>query len=329
MTIAAAICIYIGFAPGAASAAERIQVTARAVELNPEDPAQFSVGALRYRGGLELASRDRRFGGLSALMVDADGNRALALTDKGHAVTLELIYDSEAGLAGIAGATIVALAGADAMPLSRRDGDAESLAPVGLDSAIVAFEGHHRLWRYRRANGTIIGPPSPLPPPPGLGLAPNNGGIEALTVLADGRILAIAENLVYRSGPFVAWLGNGRSWNRLAYRRSGEFKPTGATTLPSGDVLVLERYFSILGGLAIRVMRVDPKQITRSAAIVGTEIARLEPPLTVDNFEGIDARRGESGETLIYLVADDNFQLVQRNLLLMFALDDAPPETGR
>jgi len=50
------------------------------------------------------------------------------------------------------------------------------------------------------------------------------------------------------------------------------------------------------------------------------ELATLAGPMTVDNFEGIATRRGPKGETLIYLVSDDNFRSGQRTLLLMFAL---------
>ena len=46
----------------------------------------------------------------------------------------------------------------------------------------------------------------------------------------------------------------------------------------------------------------------------------LRPPLIFDNFEGIAARSGAGGETLIYLLSDDNFNPLQRTLLLMFAL---------
>ncbi len=37
-------------------------------------------------------------------------------------------------------------------------------------------------------------------------------------------------------------------------------------------------------------------------------------------MEGIAARRGPGGETLIYLISDDNFHPWQRTLLLMFEL---------
>jgi len=42
--------------------------------------------------------------------------------------------------------------------------------------------------------------------------------------------------------------------------------------------------------------------------------------LTIDNFEGIEARRGTRGEIFVYLISDDNFNTDQRTLLMMFEL---------
>lgn len=44
--------------------------------------------------------------------------------------------------------------------------------------------------------------------------------------------------------------------------------------------------------------------------------------LLVDNFEGVDVRRDAKGRTMIYLVSDDNFMILQRTLLVMFELAD-------
>ena len=43
----------------------------------------------------------------------------------------------------------------------------------------------------------------------------------------------------------------------------------------------------------------------------------------IDNMEGLAVRPGENGETLLTIVSDDNNSLLQRTLLLQFAL---PPE---
>ncbi len=106
----------------------------------------------------------------------------------------------------------------------------------------------------------------------------------------------------------------------LSYAKEGAFTPTGAARLPDGDVIVLERRFTLLGGLAARLLRLEAAALRPGAALGGRELARLGPPLSVDNMEGIATRRGPGGETLIYLISDDNFHPLQRTLLLMFEL---------
>ena len=49
----------------------------------------------------------------------------------------------------------------------------------------------------------------------------------------------------------------------------------------------------------------------------------IAPPLTVDNTEGVAARRDNAGHTLIYLLSDNNYSVSQRTLLLMFKLTDS------
>ena len=61
--------------------------------------------------------------------------------------------------------------------------------------------------------------------------------------------------------------------------------------------------------------------VVPGAVLEGAVIATLKPPLTVDNFEGLACRASDRGETLLYLISDDNFDATnQRTLLLMFAL---------
>ncbi len=104
-------------------------------------------------------------------------------------------------------------------------------------------------------------------------------------------------------------------------RSHGGFRPSGAARLPGGDLLVIERSFNIIDGVAARLRHIAARTIVPGARLDGTAIAVLRPPLTVDNLEGVAARRGAAGETLIYLVSDDNFNPFQRTLLLLFALE--------
>ena len=95
-------------------------------------------------------------------------------------------------------------------------------------------------------------------------------------------------------------------------------------TLPNCDIAVVERSFSVVSGLKIRVTRVRTAEIQATKLISPEELAYLSYPLSVDNFEGIAARVSKNGKTLIYLVSDDNFNSEQRPLLVMFELN-APP----
>jgi hypothetical protein len=149
---------------------------------------------------------------------------------------------------------------------------------------------------------------------------PENGGIETLVRLPGGRILALSEELMTNDGANVGWLGDGRSWSQVSYVAGPDFKPTGAARLPDGDILILERRFSRLSVPGARIVRVRGDTIKAGARLEGEELARIEPPMTFDNFEGIATRLGPQGEVFIYVVSDDNYFFLQRTLLLVFEL---------
>ena len=186
---------------------------------------------------------------------------------------------------------------------------------------VVGFERNHRLWRYPAAPNPLAGHPTAIPVPAALRSLRSNSGIEALATLADGALLAIAEGRKEESTS-PAFLWRGGAWSELVYPRLPGFRPTGATTLPGGDLLVIERSFNIFDGVAIRLQRFAAATIRAGATLRGTTLAVLRPPLTLDNMEGVAARRSASGETLLYLISDDNFRAGQRTLLLMFALEE-------
>ena len=52
----------------------------------------------------------------------------------------------------------------------------------------------------------------------------------------------------------------------------------------------------------------------------GTPLIVADLAYQIDNMEGIATHRNAAGETIITLVSDDNFSVLQRNLLLQFAL---------
>jgi hypothetical protein len=250
----------------------------------------------------------------------------VAVSDNGRWVTASLLYD-KGDLSGVADGIMKPLkrvAGYD-RPGNWRD--AESLATDGTGGYFIAFERQHRIWHYRARppEDPTEATPIALKGPDDIDKQPANGGIEGIARLCDRRLLAISESAQGAPGTNKAWVFDGK-WRALGYTTTGNFHPTDAATLPDCSVAVLERSFSVPDGVRGRVVLIQPKTIRPGAVLRGEEIAVLAPPITVDNMEGISARRGEHGETLIYLLSDDNFSGFQRTLLLMFELLP-PPES--
>ena len=307
--------LFIALTAGAASA-EPVRVSATPLPLNAEDPTDTRVGGLIYRGGLALASDNPDFGGFSALGVSGDGERMIALSDRGRRLSARLVVDEAGNLAGLRDADLATMAGLDGRPLAdKSESDAEAMSPGVDGEIIVAFERQHRLWRY---------PPAQIAPlamshPDELENLPANSGIEALTLLDDGSLLAVAEGESGRRES-LAWVSDRHGWSVMTYARTGGFRVTGAATLPGGDVVVLERRYTARGGSAARIKRVSAASIEPGAALSGETIAELREPLNLDNFEGIEARPDGAGATLLYIISDDNFSADQRTLLMMFEL---------
>jgi hypothetical protein len=302
------------------------------VPLDAADPSRSAVGPLRYLGGLWLRSADARFGGLSDLRVSPDGARLFAVSDCGYGFTASLSYDGAGRLTGLADARIVDLTGVAGRPLPVGASDAESLV-LGDEGLEVGFEGRGKVLAYR-TEPAFAGPARRLATPAGYPRCGLNKGLETMADTGDGRRLLICEGRRGASSTVPAWVGKANVWTAREYPLlfeggwAGEpFRPTGATRLPDGDVLVLERRFPPLGA---RLVRLAGRSLDGAGLFEPREVARLETPLTTDNFEGVEARRDASGRTLVYILSDDNncsktggFRgpRRERTLLLLFALE--------
>jgi hypothetical protein len=317
-------------------AAASLTLEVAPVPLDASDPSRTAVGPLRYLGGLSLSSADARFGGLSDLRVSPDGARLFAVSDCGYGLTASLSYDGGGRLTGVADARLVELTGPTGDPLGMAESDAESL--VLGERLEVGFEGRARVQSYA-AEPPFGGPAGPLPFPAGVSQCGRNGGLETMTDTGDGRRLLVCETRRAASSTVPAWVGRGGEWAARDYPLAfdggwaGEpFRPTGATRLPEGDLLLVERRFPPIGA---RIVRLARSSLEGTGPLETREIARFESPLTLDNFEGVEARRDASGRTLVYLLSDDNGCAktsgssrsslqqsgVQRTLLLLFALE--------
>jgi hypothetical protein len=322
MALRHCILVLALLAPTEARADKPLEMSSRRVFLNPEDRTAERVGALLWRGGIELDAEDEDFGGLSGLLISADRRTATMVGDRGRWVTARLVQDAEGRLVGATDGRIGALVGPDGEGLEgKQQKDAESLAALADGALLVSFEHDHRILRYPPAPRAFGRPPVVLDAPPALADLPRNKGLEALAVLDGGRLVAITQGRD-ADADIAAFLRQDGRWFRLSYPKHGAYTPTGATVLPNGDLLVLERRFNWLGGPAARLVAVEAARVRPGGVLEGREIAEIRLPLTVDNMEGVAARRGSAGETLIYLLSDDNFSPLQRTLLMLFALEE-------
>ena len=302
-----------------------ITVVARPVPLSETGATTSRTGLLSYRGGLWLSSEDDDFGGLSGLLVQpADGALEItAITDQGSRVTFHATL-REGRLDSVRSVFIEPLKALNSQAIAGKAlGDAESLTRLPDGRVLVGFERRHRIWAYDAGASSV---PLVFETPKALEEAPRNGGIESLASFPDGRVLAIVERLTTKDNHFAAFLHQNNAWSELTWKATGVgFEPSDATTTPEGDLLVLERYFSVLtpAGIASRIARVKGSSVRAGAELEGDVIAELKAPLVTENFEGIAAFKTPSGATQVAIVSDDNFNGIQRTLLLLFEIE--PP----
>jgi hypothetical protein len=314
-------------APGSAIA-EPIDVRAAHLPLYASNPGERRVGSLIYRGGLVLTAADRRFGGWSDLAVSADGAELLAVSDEAHWLKARLSYDATGHLIGLNAAQLAPMLDLLGKPMLSKDGDAEGLAlerPNDLAGpVVVSFERDVRLWRYDLGAGLAS---RPVNIPLGDWVRPlrANSQLEAVTLIKPDALLVFAESKIGSEdirAALEAYPGQGRArTRRLSLIPREPFSVTGAANAPDGGIFILERRYSLLGGVGMELRHVAASELREGARLEGDVLANLSfQDTNIDNMEGIAVRPAPNGNILLYMISDDNFSPLQRTLLLMFEL---------
>jgi hypothetical protein len=271
-----------------------------------------------------LSSSFKHFGGLSALRVQPDGSHFIALTDKGWWFRGRLVYDGVRP-AAIAEAEMAPMLGADGRPLSARGWyDTEALAQDG-GTLYVSIERVNQIVRFNYGKDGLLARGTPIAMPPGLRSLPNNRGLESLVHVPKrlplaGALIAISERGLDKAGNTRAFIIGGPSPGAFTVKRLNEFDISDAALLPNGDLLILERKFSWTSGLWIRLRRIALAEIRPDALVDGPIVFEADLGHEIDNMEGLSVHRTPNGETVLTLISDDNFSIIQRTLLLQFTL---------
>lgn len=319
--------------PGLAAEQPRpFALNARPVSLQAINPGRKTVGALTFAGGFHLTTDDAGFGGWSGLDM-LDDNTLLAVSDSSHYLWIDLAADALTPTAASIG-ELRDLNGD--LYATKVAGDAEGLAVFG-DLAVVAFEGDDaRVMAFditrclHAARGAPVGwNLKSVLKAGGLWGNPNQG-LEGLAITDDGYLIAGLESQVNGESPVsIRPLETAPDFKFRIGAKSPEL--VGLDALTDGDAI---RLFSLhrssqapLSSNAItfietvftRDLNPSGKRADQTFTLKQSLIlAEMNLLLTIDNYEGIAARRLPDGRIRLYVISDNNFSGRQRTLLMAF-----------
>ena len=303
----------------------RVQVDATPItSFDNRDPSRTRFGALEFRGGLVLSSSHPAFGGISAIHVEPDGQRFVAITDQGSWLRGRITYQDRRPI-GITDAEMAPILGSNGRPLAARGWyDVESLTERD-GMFYIGIERVEQIVRFDYRGEGLLARGEPIAVPPDFRTFAYNKSLECLTSPPTGSphagdLITVIERSLDSAGNLRSFVLAGNDVTRFSTKRTDDFDVSDCTILPPGDLLLLERRSSPARGVAMRIRRIPLADIKADAVIDGRSLIEADLGYQIDNMEGISVHRAESGETIITLVSDDNFSVIQRNLLLQFAL---------
>lgn len=305
--------------PRLPQAPRMIEIEAKAISFNRQDPHARFLGPLRYLGGWSLTSSHEAFGGLSSLRVTGEGDIE-ALSDTGELFFFRAGLEQGQALL----MPLPALPEEREAPKWKWDTESQTTDPKS-GRHWVGFELTQRICRYspgfRKVEACVE--------PEAMADWPPTTGIESMQRLPDGRFLAIAE---WASGPYgvtEALLFSGDPTDpatpppsRLRYQPPEGYLPTDLLWLGEGRMLVMNRRVTLFEGFTGVLTLVDAGDLREGQMLRGPIVARFAAPYPHDNFEALALSR-EDGQHILWIASDDNHMFFQRTLLLKFAL---PPE---
>src|SRR5258706_4275197 len=287
-------------------------------------PEQGRFDMVEYLGGLELKSSHSQFGGFSAIRVGPDGVYFVSLRDKGWWLTGRIVYQRSRPV-GIADPVMAPMLGPDGRTLAARGWfDTESLAERD-GSFYVGIERVNRIVRFDFAREGVLAR-AEVVSAPGISHLPYNKGLEALAFAPRnsklaGALIGFSERGLDAGGNLKAFLIGGAAPGEFSVKRRDDFDISDSVTLPpSGDVLLLERRVSWWTGIAMRLRRIAIGDIAPHALVDRTRLPFADLRDPIGYMVGLSVHVDQNGETVLTLIFDDNFWILQRTVLLQFKL---------
>ncbi|MET3650102.1 esterase-like activity of phytase family protein [Phyllobacterium ifriqiyense] len=302
-----------------------LQIKSRIISNFQLGSAETRFGPLEFIGGLDMSSTNARFGSMSAFHFLDAGQRFLGVTDTGSWYAGKILRDAEGRPTMIDDYVLAPILDENGLPLDgKRDSDAEGMNISG-QKVTVSFERNHRIAEYELDLEKFASRPKILPLPIPKEELRTNRGIETIAYSPpDGPLrgarVAVTEMSLNKAGnAFAAVLEGPRKGIFYVQRRDG-FDISDGDFLPGGDLLLLERKYSFITGISVRLRLIPGDMIKPDATVDGRIIFNADLSYQIDNMEGLDVWQAADGSTRVSMISDDNFSVVQRNLYLEFRL---------
>jgi hypothetical protein len=300
-------------------------VTSRQITQFKAGSDQTTFGKLEFVGGLVMSSANPLFGAWSSVRFLPDGRHFIGVLDTGDWISGEIERDDHGKLSGIGSVSLAPMIDAKGRNDSAKIRmDSESLA-IRDGKIYVGFEQRHRIDQYPLKDFARSKPERSLPLPFPKNVLRGNKSLE--TVIAStvhgplgGGLVTIAEESLDQDGNLYAGIVDGPLRGAFKVVRRDDFDVTDGAFLPDGDLVLLERRFTLLGGVAMRLVRVKGDSVKLGALVDGITLLEANYSDQIDNMEGLDVVDLGNGDVRLILVSDDNHSFLQRNLMLEFRL---------
>lgn len=289
------------------------------------DDRQF--GPLEFVGGLEMSGSSPDFGANSAFRFLTPGRDFIGVDDTGFWFFGRIERDAAGRPSGIGNFTLQQMVNAIGNPVSRKwEVDAEGLDVEG-DIATVGFERNHRIAQFKIDPANMKAPFRTLDFLIPRNELRQNRGFETVTrgphdAKGDGPLVIVSEKSLDKAGNMFAAILEGPGKGIFTVRRDGDYDITDGAFLRNGDLLILERKFSMAEGIRMRLRRLAGSTIAKGSVADGPVLMEADMGYQIDNMEAMDVWTRSDGSTMVSLMSDDNHSILQRNLYLEFILHE-------
>lgn len=304
---------------------EPLEISARPISEFQIGHAEKQFGPLEFVGGLEMTSPSRDFGALSAFRFLKPGSDFVGVADTGFWFFGNVAHDADKRPSGIQNFKMQQMVDTSGRPIDKKwEVDAEGLA-VKDGIATVGFERNQRIAQFKIDPDNMKAPFKQLD-----FLVPareirQNRGFETVTHANpygqhEGGLVVVSEKSLDKAGNIYAAIIEGPHKGVFTVKRNGEFDITDGAFLPDGDLLLLERSFSMARGVKMRLRRIYGESVEKGAVADGPVLMEADMGYQIDNMEGLDVWTRDDGALMVSLISDDNHSILQRNLYLEFIL---------